>query len=340
MRRPAFMLAATAALALALAPALAEARPGGGRSMGSRGSQTYSAPPSTNTAPNQARPVERSMTSPAAPTTAARPGAAAGAAAPAAQGGFFSRNPLMAGLAGGLLGAGLFGLLGGSGLFGGLSGLAGMFGLLLQIALIGGLGYLVWRLVRGRFGQQPAGAGGQPALAGVARSTAAPMGAMPREMQREARGPAAARGSVAAGATAARQQIAISAEDFDGFQRILTEVNAAWTAADTATLRRLATPEMAGYLTADLAELEGRGLRNETSAVTLEQGDLAEAWQEAGRDFATVAMRFSLIDVTRRVADGAVTEGDPARRTEATELWTFLRMPGSSWLLSAVQQAG
>src|SRR6185312_9749299 len=43
MRRTKFAVAAVAALALALAPGWAEARAGGGRSMGSRGSMTYSA---------------------------------------------------------------------------------------------------------------------------------------------------------------------------------------------------------------------------------------------------------------------------------------------------------
>jgi len=37
--------------------------------------------------------------------------------------------------------------------------------------------------------------------------------------------------------------------------------------------------------------------------------------------------------------DGRVVEGDPTRPTEAAELWTFRRAPGSPWLLSAIQQA-
>jgi predicted lipid-binding transport protein (Tim44 family) len=51
-------------------------------------------------------------------------------------------------------------------------------------------------------------------------------------------------------------------------------------------------------------------------------------------------MRFSLVDVTRRLSDGAVVEGDPERRTEAVELWTFQRVQGGPWLLSAIQQTG
>ena len=95
---------------------------------------------------------------------------------------------------------------------------------------------------------------------------------------------------------------------------------------------------MAGYFARDLSDLESRGWRNETRDVRLEQGDLSEAWREGAREYATVAMRFSLVDVTRRVSDGAVVEGDPERRTEAVELWTFMRTQGGTWLLSAIQQ--
>ena len=50
-RRGAAIFAAFAVVALAIAPAIAEAKPGGGSSSGSRGSRTQAAPPSTQTAP-------------------------------------------------------------------------------------------------------------------------------------------------------------------------------------------------------------------------------------------------------------------------------------------------
>ena len=50
-------------------------------------------------------------------------------------------------------------------------------------------------------------------------------------------------------------------------------------------------------------------------------------------------MRFSMTDVTRRLSDGAVVEGNANVRTEATEIWTFLRSRGGNWILSAIQQA-
>src|ERR1700759_1938608 len=105
----------------------ADARVGGGFSSGSRGSRTFSAPPSTPTAPGTAQPFNRPFSQPGSPTTGSPIG-----------GGFFNRpgTGLLGGLAAGFLGAGLFGMLFGGGLFSGLGGLSAIFGLLLQIVLI------------------------------------------------------------------------------------------------------------------------------------------------------------------------------------------------------------
>ncbi|MBL6454917.1 TIM44-like domain-containing protein [Belnapia sp. T6] len=315
MRRPALFF--TAAL-LALAPALADARPGSGSSVGSRGSRTYSAPPTTNTAPNAARPMERSIepARPATPYGQATNRPPIGQPNPA--GGFFSRSPFMAGLMGGLIGVGLGGLLFGHGLFSGFTGIGSFFGLLLQIGLI----FLLVRLVMGFFRRRQA----QPAMAGI-----------PGGMARQADGPLPAGGG---GGGAPSSAIQLAPADFQAFEQTLQRVNEAWNRQDEAGMRAVATPEMLRYFGDDLANLAGRGLRNETRDVKLEQGDLAEAWREGSREFATVAMRFSQIDVTRRISDGAVVEGDPNRRTEATELWTFMRVQGGPWMLSAIQQTG
>jgi predicted lipid-binding transport protein (Tim44 family) len=306
-------LAAVAALILIL-PAMADARVGGGANTGSRGSRTDQVPAPTQTAPAP-KPVERSAT----PTQQAQRPAATPAAA---QGGsFFSRHPFLSGMMGGMLGAGLFGMLFGGG-FGGFAGAAGMLGLLLQIALIGGLGYLAWRLFKGR----AAALGPKPAYAG----------AMARTME-----PAMARSTpmLSGGASAAPAGLAIAAEDFSTFESLLADIQSGYSKGDLAALRTLVTPEMLGYFSEQLSANASRGLENKVDAVKLEQGDLSEAWSEGTVDYATVAMRFSLIDVTRRIADGTVVEGDPQARTEATEVWTFLRSRGGRWILSAIQQS-
>ncbi len=305
MKRSSAMLAAVAVAAMAFAPSLADARAGGGRgSFGSRGARTYTAPPTTNTAPTTAAPMERSL--------APRPSPSASPSAPlaAAPGRAGFGSGLMGGLMGGLIGVGLGGLLFGHGFFGGGLGGLGFIGFALQMLLL----FFVARwLVRWFMRRQ------QPALAG-----------MPRTMQTAAAAPPA-------GGGAAAKPVAIKEADFQAFDRTLHEVQAAWSAHDLARLGQLATPEMTSYFAEQVAEQGNRGVRNTVSDVKLEQGDLAEAWSEAGREYATVAMRFSMLDVTRD-ASGRVIEGDVALRSMATELWTFVRTPGGRWLLSAIQQ--
>src|SRR6266567_5746432 len=117
------------ALPLVVAISSADARVGGGGSSGSRGARTFSAPPSTSTAPGTAQPFNRTMTQPGSP----------GVGAPAPTGGGFFNRPgmgMLGGLAAGFLGAGLLGMLFGGGMFSGLGGLSSIFGLILQIGLI------------------------------------------------------------------------------------------------------------------------------------------------------------------------------------------------------------
>src|SRR6266404_2230115 len=150
----AFAIVLSLAVPLAMAISSADARIGGGSSSGSRGSRTFSAPPSTTTAPGTAQPMNRTFTQPGSPGMGS-----AAAAGGAAKGGFFNRPGLLGGLAAGFLGAGLLGMLFGHGLFGGLGGLASFFGLILQIGLVLIIGGFLWKMWQRRQ-QQPAYAGG------------------------------------------------------------------------------------------------------------------------------------------------------------------------------------
>src|SRR5215207_2275605 len=161
--RPLVMIA-TAVAALALIAGDADARVGGSRSSGSRGSNTYSAPPSTSTAPKAGAPMERTMTQPG------QPGAGINrSATPAAQSGSWFNRPgmgMLGGLAAGFLGAGLLGMLMGHGFLGGLGGLASMLGLLVQAGLIALVVVMAWRWWQRRSQPAPAVAGG-PSLRDV-----------------------------------------------------------------------------------------------------------------------------------------------------------------------------
>jgi predicted lipid-binding transport protein (Tim44 family) len=294
------------ALPLMLAVSSADARVGGGLSSGSRGSRTFSAPPSTSTAPGTAQPFNRTLTQPGSPGI----GGAAG-------GGLFNSpgRGLLGGLAAGFLGAGLLGMLFGGGMFGGLGGLSSILGLILQIGLI----IIVVRLAMSWWQRRHATAS---AYAGAAPGYG---------------GPSNMRSASGFGLGSGSAPLEIVPADYEAFERLLGDIQAAWANEDIAKLRTLASPEMVSYIDDDLAAYKARNQTNVVSGVKLLQGDLAEAWREGDTDFASVAMRYALVDKVIDNATGRVVKGSEAP-TEATEVWTFLRPRGGGWELSGIQQ--
>jgi predicted lipid-binding transport protein (Tim44 family) len=319
-------LGALAAAFVMIAADVADAR--SRVSGGSRGTRTYSAPPSTTTAPT-ARPMERTMTQPTNPSTnlATRPGLQNSPAA-----GLMNRPGFMGGLFAGLLGAGLIGLLLGGGLTGGLGGLASFLGLALQVGIIALIGFLLFRWWQSR--QQPATAMGpsmrdmpdqRPSynFGGTGGGGLGGLGSTPGSY-----GAANARPSNP-------DEIGTTPADFEAFERLLGEVQTAYGAEDLGKLRNLVTPELLSYYLEDFNANASRGVINRLTDIKLEQGDPAEAWREGDTEYCTVAVRYSLKDEMVDRASGRVVSGGP---DEAVEIWTFMRARGGNWIVSAVQQ--
>jgi predicted lipid-binding transport protein (Tim44 family) len=294
---------AAIATALVLVAGDAHARAGGGFSGGSRGMRTFSAPPTTTTAPSAASPIQRTVTPQASGTGTTGLGAS--------RPGFFGGG-LFGGLAAGFLGAGLFGMLFGSGFFGGMAGFASIIGLLLQVVLV----VVVARLIFAWWQQRHA-----PAYAAAHPATG--------------HGFAGLGGMMGASAPVG-EPLTIAKEDYDAFEKLLGDIQAAYSAEDLSALRAEMTPEMVSYFSEQLAQNASRGMINRVTDVKLLQGDLAEAWREGDSDYATVAMRFALNDSMVERASGRTVEGGSP--SEVTELWTFRRARGGNWLLSAIQQ--
>ena len=286
------------ALILALAsPAFAKM--GSGKSFGSRGSRTID------------RPIERSITPPPAPVL---PPAAQPSLPPPLPMAPAGGSSFLSGMAGGLLGAGL-----GSMLFGHSPGWAAaseaqpgasLLGLILQLAMIGGLIWLVRRWFRSMV-SRPAPA--IPVLAAAPRMTAL---AAPR----------------------LDKQFEPNDADKQAFAAILENVQAAWSAGDIAALRHLATPEVVAWLAEDLTANASRGIRNVVDRIELQKGEVIEAWRDGGTEYATAVLTFAARDFSVAASTGQVVEGDPQARQSSTEAWTFLRVPGGHWLLSAVER--
>jgi predicted lipid-binding transport protein (Tim44 family) len=201
----------------------------------------------------------------------------------------------------------------------GFGALASVLGFILQAAIIGGIIWLVISYFRNRQGR--------PAMAGESVSGNRPASNLNYRLDAGGGGSSA---------------LTIAKEDYDAFERLLGEIQLAYGRGDERALGDRVTPEMLSYFAQELEANKRKGLRNEVSAPKLEHGDLAEAWGEANDEYATVAMRFSLLDAT--VDDsGRVISGSRTAPQEATEIWTFRRPRSGTarqWELSAIQQDG
>lgn len=295
-------------LTLALAPSLAEARAGGKSSFGSRGSRSFDQ--------NGAAPITRGA-NPAPQATS--PAAGMAGAGAANRGGFFQRNPLMFGLAGGFLGAMLFSSLGGMG-----TALGGI----LQFLIIGVLIFLAIRLAMHFLGRR-----GAPAAAAGGAGSGFGSRPMPRAV-----------GAAVAPAPRYRGvDTTVGDSDLEAFQSIHAAVQEAWANSDLARMRQLMTPEMLGYFSEELTKNASQGVQNVVADVQLLKGDIAESWEEGDVQYATAFMQWSAIDYLARLGRSPgmpdyVAGGDPKRPIESEEVWTFVRRRGGSWLLSAIQQ--
>jgi predicted lipid-binding transport protein (Tim44 family) len=284
---------------------------------GSRGSRSYTPP---------ARPAP---TSPASPSTPSRSlDAPSPAPAPSPRPGPFGA------FAGGLGGFMLGGLLGGL-LFGGLGGGLGIG--LMDLLLVGGGLFLLFRLMRGRR-QEPAYAGHAGTIpyayvdprssnapaAGVAVDDRAPV------IDELDRGLAHVR-QLDPGFDAA----ALASDAAEAFRIVQTAVGA----GDLAAVRAQLAPEVLAHLEVQCASLQRAGHTNRVERIQIERAEVTEAWQERGRDFVTVLLAGSLVDYTVD-ARGAVVAGSRTRPERFEEFWTFTRPVGpNGWKLTAIQTA-
>ncbi|EJK87384.1 Tim44 domain-containing protein [Rhizobium sp. AP16] len=296
----------------------ADARRAGSSGFGSRGTRTFDTPAVTRTAPTQAAPIERTMTPQQQTATPSVAGAAAAQPRRGLFGGFGGS------MIGGLIAGGLLGMLIGHGFGGGF----GFLGLLLQAALI----FMAIRFAMRFFANRQ-----QPQYAPSGANASFNMNASkPSSFPIPPIGGGIA-GTAQKKPAQANDEIGLQQADLDRFEKLLTEVQSAYGAEDYATLRRLTTPEAMSYLAEELGENATKGVRNSVTDIRLLQGDIAESWREDNAEYATLAMRYSSVDALLDRRTGRLVDGDDRNASETTEIWTFMRKPGSDWILSAIQ---
>lgn len=296
----------------------AEARAGGGRSFGSRGTRTYKAP-SRTVNPSPSRP-QAAPGSPQQPLPQAQP---------QRQGGSFLRG-LAGGIVGGLLGGMLFRSLGFAGP--GTGGI-GIF----DILLIGGILYLIYRFVASRRREAAQTAGG-PQQNWRQAERVEPQ---PQQSGFGQPAPAAPVDETSFGLAHVRQMD--SSFDENRFretaQDIFFRVQGAWTRRDLSPVAELLTPEMQVIFRQQLDELKTAGTINRLENIAVREVDITEAWQEEGKDYLTIRFLANLLDYTTDET-GKVIAGSDSEPVKFEEYWTFSRPVGPApWKLSAIQQA-
>jgi predicted lipid-binding transport protein (Tim44 family) len=297
------------------------ARAGGGGSMGSRGSRTYTAPRSTP-APTPSSPSQGIRQSNPAQT----------APQPSAGGGIFRgmAGGIMGGIVGGMLGGMLFRSLGFAGGSGG--GFGGGIGIM-EILLIGAILYGIYWFIKRRRSQAPAGVSYRDSSAMDAGQTTAPMTAYEPETRES---------DVEAGLRHIRQMDPRFAErDFtDGCMDRFFKIQGAWANRDMSGIRNLLTDEMYKSLQEEADQLRAKQRINRLDNIAVRSVELTEIWQEGGADFITAKIYANLLDYTADERTGEVVAGSRTEPVKFQEYWTFTRPVGDHpWKLSAINQA-
>lgn len=301
------MAVVAAFLAVSFMESQAEARAGGGRSFGSRGSRSYSQPSRSYSQP-----------APMPSTPSYQP--------PRQPGGGFLRS-MAGGIAGGLLGGMLFRSLGlaGPGMGGGGIGL-------FEIILIAGIGYLIYRMVRKKRETEA-----------YARSGAdcAPQAYSPPPQSFQPAVTPVPAGGREPGLSHIRQlDPAFEESAFaDAVMDIFFQVQGAWMNRDLASVQRILTDEMRTAMQEDVSRMLREKRVNRLENIAVRSVEIVEAWQENGQDFITAQIYANLLDYTTDDLSGQVVAGSKTDPVKFEEYWTFTRPVGSNpWKLSAIEQ--
>lgn len=264
---------------------------------------------------------------PSAPTRQAPPSQTMRPDSPSA----FS-SPFARGMAGGLLG----GMLGGM-LFGGMAHGTGMGGVggsgigLIEILLLAGLGYFLYRKFFRRQALAPI-TGGPPVFSRSALDAIPPgSGSHPDDRPDEAL------------VEGVKQIWTVDAGfDPEGFketaQDLFFKVQAGWTRREVAALTDYVGDTLQAEYGRHFEQMKQQGHINRLENIAVRRVDLIDAGVQQGEIFVTVRFTANLLDYTVDEA-GTLVAGDPHQPVKFEENWTFARMAGATrWKLEGVVQ--
>ncbi|MDD2851677.1 MAG: Tim44 domain-containing protein [Desulfuromonadaceae bacterium] len=301
------LLAAIMLISVTVMEHEADARAGRSRSMGSRGSRSYSQPASPYSQPSPSRPYQ----------TAPSPGYQ-----PPASGGFL--RSMAGGIAGGMLGGMLFRSLGFGGMGGGFGGGGiGMF----DILLLAGIGYFIYRYIMRNRARNEAGASSR-------YDNVTPIS--PEYAPAQLSAP----DDVDTGIAHIRQFD--NSFDETRYRDLVMDnffkIQGAWMNRDLSTVQSILTDEMKRIFQSDIDTLLRDKQINRLENIAVRKVGIVEAWQESGQDYINTLIYANLLDYTTDES-GSVLNGSKSDPVKFEEYWTFTRPIGTnSWKLSAIDQ--
>jgi len=122
-------------------------------------------------------------------------------------------------------------------------------------------------------------------------------------------------------------------------QDMFFRIQAGWMNRSLEGIESMLTAEMSGIFQNEFAKLKQQGRSNRLENIAVRKVEISEAWQETGKDYATVFFTANLLDYTVDDKTGQVVEGDKLNPVKFQEFWTFCRdIGGSRWQLSAINQ--
>jgi predicted lipid-binding transport protein (Tim44 family) len=233
------------------------------------------------------------------------------------------------GALGGLVGGLLFSSLG----LAGMGGLGGSGVGLIEIILIGGLLYFIYRFFKKRREAESA-----------ATAYYQPGPAQPIERQTTYSPISQNQGYTESDVNAGISHIRQMDPSFDenGFTNLCTDyffkIQGTWANRDMSLVRGILTGEMFGILQGDAEKLKMEKKINKLDNIAVRSVEITEVWQEKGMDFITVRFLANLLDYTVS-ENGELLSGNRTDPVKFEEYWTFTRPVGNNpWQLTAINQ--
>lgn len=114
------------------------------------------------------------------------------------------------------------------------------------------------------------------------------------------------------------------------------DIQKAWSEGDLSKVKNFMTDRMYNYLESQLKELKERGLRNVVGNINIEEIDVVHVEEERDQKVVIVRITASAVDYTVD-RGGNVVEGDPVNPVRFSEYWAFVGK-ALNWRLDDIRQ--